>query len=186
VGGGCDQQHEAQRRRCEAILQLLNEWHDEKKDTILKVPRLWEQEDFHDMFGDWVDTITITEGVDEFYVCRDVLCRIFTPSCQWLCAKAASEGWGGHFKCPSCLLKCQPWVVAKRGASLLPAQEVMVLDKGELKFSALAEMGFTAEEIAQVSGDFDDGIRVDTATERENTGSRDGSGPRMARRSSGL
>ena len=152
---------------CESILLLLNEWHDEKKESILKVPRQWEEGDFHDMFGDWVDTIT--EGVDEYYVCRDLSCRTFTPSCQWLCTKSASEGWGGHYKCPSCLLRYQPWVESKRGEKLLPAQKVMVLDKGGLKSAALAEMGFTPEEIAEVSGDFDDATSVGTAIERENT-----------------
>ena len=119
------------------------------------------------MFGDWVDTIT--EGVDEYYVCRDLSRRTFTPSCQWLCTKSASEGWGGHYKCPSCLLRYQPWVESKRGEKLLPAQKVMVLDKGGLKSAALADMGFTPEEIAEVSGDFDDVTSVGTATERENT-----------------
>ncbi len=44
-------------------------------------------------------------------------------------------------------MRYQPWVESERGAPLLPAQKVMVLDKSEVKSSALAEMGFTAQEM---------------------------------------
>ncbi len=60
-------------------------------------------------------------------------------------------------------MRYQPWVESKRGAPLLPAQKLMVLDKGEMKSSALAEMKFTAQKIAEVSKDFDEGRARESA-----------------------
>ena len=71
---------------------------------------------------DWVSQIL--EGLDNYYLCRNVACRAFMPHTCWV-----KEEGHERYKCPFCMRDYQPW--AERPTFMLPNKLLIASCNGD-------------------------------------------------------
>lgn len=86
---------------------------------------------------DW--SSQLMEGLDNYYLCRNIDCRAFMPNTCWV-----KEGGYDHYRCPMCTREYQPWSCAKT-TNILPNKLLVGSCNGDDDMAR--EMEMAAQEV---------------------------------------
>lgn len=130
----------------------------------------------------FVDDITSTQS--KYYMCRDVSCRHYGPAWHWFMTSTSLPDTTlnqketpheinaeflaqfkppfhhGHYKCPLCFKKYQPWAEGSKANPLVPASHVMVLKYKDPETGQPVESMFLTKWPDTITQNLEDDLKV--------------------------